>query len=385
MKVFSWYDNEWGYSNRCVELRRRRCSSPRARGARWLGRRLSKASVRDAPVEGARCWSGWTSTSRSTDGRVADDTRIRAALPTIELLRERGAAVVLASHLGRPDGRDPALSMAPVAARLAELIGRRGAPGPGVVGAGGRGASRRSSSRARCSCSRTAASSRARRRTTRSSRAALARLADLYVDDAFGAAHRAHATTEGVARAAPGVRGPAARARGPRAHRGARRPGPPAVRGARRRQGDRQDRRDRALPRHRRLDPDRRRDVLQLLPCARAPRPATRWSRTRGRARRAKLLVAARDSDCDLRLPVDLVIGDGFDADAERRVLDGTEVPDGWMGLDIGPRTSRGATRARSRRPAPCSGTGRWAPSSWSRSPRAPARSPRRSPRRAGH
>ena len=54
----------------------------------------------------------------------------------------------------------------------------------------------------------------------------------------------------------------------------------------------------------------------------------------------AKLLVAARDSDCDLRLPVDLVIGDRFAADAERRVLDGTEVPDGWMGLDIGPRTS---------------------------------------------
>ena len=57
---------------------------------------------------------------------VADDTRIRAALPTIELIRDRGGAAVLVSHLGRPkDGPDPSLSMAPVAARLAELLGAR--------------------------------------------------------------------------------------------------------------------------------------------------------------------------------------------------------------------------------------------------------------------
>ena len=59
----------------------------------------------------------------------------------------------------------------------------------------------------------------------------------------------------------------------------------------------------------------------------------------------AKLLARARDSDCELRLPVDLVIGDSFDADAERRDVDGDEVPDGWMGLDIGPRTVEPSTR----------------------------------------
>ena len=69
------------------------------------------------------------------DGRVADDTRIRAALPTLELLRERGAALVLVSHLGRPKGKvDPALSMKPVGERLAELLGCEVRQAPAVIG-----------------------------------------------------------------------------------------------------------------------------------------------------------------------------------------------------------------------------------------------------------
>jgi phosphoglycerate kinase len=68
------------------------------------------------------------------DGSVADDTRIRAALPTIEDLRSEGAKLVLVSHLGRPKGREPELSMRPVANRLAELTDADGMPAPGVVG-----------------------------------------------------------------------------------------------------------------------------------------------------------------------------------------------------------------------------------------------------------
>src|SRR5919201_3762281 len=67
-------------------------------------------------------------------GDVADDTRIRASLPTIELLRERGASIVLVSHLGRPKGEDPALSMAPVGERLGELLGTTVPLAPAVVG-----------------------------------------------------------------------------------------------------------------------------------------------------------------------------------------------------------------------------------------------------------
>ena len=68
-------------------------------------------------------------------GEVADDTRIRASLPTIELLRDRGASIVLVSHLGRPKGHDPSLSMAPVAKRLGELLEAPVQQAPAVVGA----------------------------------------------------------------------------------------------------------------------------------------------------------------------------------------------------------------------------------------------------------
>ncbi|HEY2653404.1 MAG TPA: phosphoglycerate kinase, partial [Solirubrobacteraceae bacterium] len=135
-------------------------------------------------------------------GAVADDTRIRAALPTIEELRRRGARLVLVSHLGRPKDREPELSLRPVADRLAELTTARVTLAPAVVG-----------EEVRALVDGLPAGDvlllenvRYEPGETKNDpelAASLSALADAYVDDAFGAAHRAHASTEGVAHLVP--------------------------------------------------------------------------------------------------------------------------------------------------------------------------------------
>src|SRR3954451_14015499 len=172
---------------------------------------FDKASVRDAPVKGRRVLVrvDFNVPLADEDGEraVADDTRIRAALPTIELLRERGAALILMSHLGRPQGEpDPALSMKPVAKRLGELLGTEVKLAPGVIegdidlhcGALGPGDVLLLEN-VRFEPGETENDPKLAE--------ALAGLADLFVNDAFGAAHRAHASTEGVARHLPGYAG----------------------------------------------------------------------------------------------------------------------------------------------------------------------------------
>ena len=143
-------------------------------------------SVRDLDVAGKRVLLRSDLNVPLDGGRVADATRIRAAMPTVELLLERGARVVLCSHLGRPRGeRKPELSLRPVADRVAELLDREVAFGeePGDL--------------------RMLENLRFDPREERndpSLAAQLAAEADAYVNDAFGAAHRAHASTAGMAK-----------------------------------------------------------------------------------------------------------------------------------------------------------------------------------------
>ncbi len=154
----------------------------------------------------AGCCCERTSTCPLKSGEIADDTRIRASLPTLELLRERGASVVLVSHLGRPKGRDPELSMAPVARRLGELISVDVALAPGVVGEDVEAMA----SKLRPGDVLMLENSRFEPGETENDAGLakqLAALADLFVNDAFGAAHRAHATTEGVAHHLPASAG----------------------------------------------------------------------------------------------------------------------------------------------------------------------------------
>ena len=134
------------------------------------------------------------------DGQVADDTRIRAAVPTIQTLMKAGARVVLCSHLGRPKGKpEPKYSLAPVAPRLAELLGKAVTFVPHVVGAEAEAATRALKDGEVCLLENTRFEAGEEKNDAALS-AAFAKLGDLYVNDAFGAAHRAHASTEGVAK-----------------------------------------------------------------------------------------------------------------------------------------------------------------------------------------
>lgn len=136
----------------------------------------------------------------AADGSVADDTRIRAAVPTILTLVKAGARVVLCSHLGRPKGKPEAkYSLAPVAPALAALLNIPVTFVPHVVGAEAEAATQALGDGGVCLLENTRFEAGEEKNDTALS-AAFAKLGDLYVNDAFGAAHRAHASTEGVAK-----------------------------------------------------------------------------------------------------------------------------------------------------------------------------------------
>jgi phosphoglycerate kinase len=299
---------------------------------------FGKASVRDAPAEGRRALVRADLNVPLEDGRVADDTRIRAALPTIELLRERGASVVLVSHLGRPKGPDPALSMRPVGDRLEELLDVQLGRADAVVGAEVRAAAEDLDpgqvlllENSRFAPGETKNAPELARK--------LATLAELYVNDAFGAAHRAHATTEGVAHLLPGYAGLLLEREVVELS---------AVRD------------DPEQPLAVVLGGAKVTDKIGVIErfmetadailiggamcfsffAAMGNPTGDSLVEDKGIVLARRALEAADDSSCDLVLPVDLELGRSFDAATERRHLDGTEVPDGWMGLDVGPATA---------------------------------------------
>ena len=223
------------------------------------------------------------------DGSVADDTRIRAAVPTIRLLLDRDAAeVAVCSHLGRPKGHDPAFAIAPVAARLAELV------------AGDR--------------LRVLENTRFDPGETKNDADTARRLADgmdLYVDDAFGSAHRAHASTEAVAHVLPAYAGLLLIAE---------------------------------LEHLGRLLGDVERPFVLVAGGAKVEDKLGVLRNLGGRADTVivggKMAEELRDGATlpfPVELPSDVVAAASFAADAESRVSPYDDLPDGWLGLDIGP------------------------------------------------
>lgn len=295
-------------------------------------------SVREAPAEGKRVLVRADLNVPLADGEIADDTRIKAALPTIQLLLKQDAKVILVSHLGRPKSRDE-LSMRPVRDRLARHLSVPVELAPGVVGEDV------SASAAALEPGQVLLLENSRWEGGETQNdpglaSALGELADIYVNDAFGAAHRAHATTEGVAHNLPAYAGLLL---------------------------------ERELSELTALRDDPKRPLVVALGGAKVSDKvgvlrrfleladtvliggAMCFSFFRARGVSAgdslveeegiglaeEVLEAAEHSDCELLLPTDLVIADSFAADAERKEIDGIEVPDDWLGLDIGPETTK--------------------------------------------
>lgn len=151
-------------------------------------------SVRELPVEGRRVFVRVDFNVPLEGGKITDDTRIRGAVPTLRHLLERGARVVIASHLGRPKGApDPKYSMEPAAARLAELMGVEVLLADDCVGDGPRKVVQ-DLREGQIACLENLRFHAEEEKNDPQFAAELAKLADAYVNDAFGAAHRAHAS-----------------------------------------------------------------------------------------------------------------------------------------------------------------------------------------------
>lgn len=248
-------------------------------------------SIREADVAGKRVLVRADLNVPLADGRVADDTRIRASLPTLRYLLDAGASeVVVCSHLGRPEGPDPAYSLEPVAERLRELL-----PDPRV---------------------RVLENTRFDPGETRNDPETARRLAegmDLYVNDAFGSAHRAHASTEAVARLLPAYAGLLL---------------------------------ERELEMLGSLLGEVERPFVLVAGGAKVEDKLGVLRHLGGRAdvvlvggKMAEELRGAALLPYDAVLPHDVVAAAAFEQDAECRVVPFDAVPEGWLGLDIGPET----------------------------------------------
>jgi phosphoglycerate kinase len=246
-------------------------------------------SVRDAEVNGKRVLVRVDFNVPLESGEVADDTRIRAALPTIRLLLEQDASeVTLASHLGRPKGEDPALSMEPVRRRLGELLDDE-----------------------RVDLLENTRFNPGETKNDAEFARELANGRDMYVNDAFGAAHRAHASTEAVAHLLPAYAGLLL---------------------------------ERELEELGALLEDPAHPFVAVLGGAKVE---DKIGVVRSLSERADtLLVGGKMAEeleptYKIELPADVVAAAAFEEDAEARVVTAGEAPDGWLGLDIGPETRK--------------------------------------------
>ncbi|HEY3225533.1 MAG TPA: phosphoglycerate kinase, partial [Planctomycetota bacterium] len=299
---------------------------------------MAKLSVRDLDVAGRRVLVRVDFNVPLKDGKVADDTRLRASLPTVKLLCDRGARVLLVSHLGRPDGKpDPKYSLKPVATAFGAILGRPVRFVPACVGPEAEAAGRELRD-GDVALLENVRFHREEEANDPEFAKKLAALAELYVDDAFGTAHRAHASTAGVAKhftqAAAGllmekeIEFLGERMKSPA------RPFMLVLGGAK--VSDKILLVENMLPKV---------DAILIgggmaytfLVAKGESVGASKVEKDRIEAAK-KILEAASRRRVQIFLPKDHVVADKFDAAAETQVV--VRIPDGWMALDIGPSTT---------------------------------------------
>ena len=296
---------------------------------------FNKKSIRDIDVRGKRVLVRVDYNVPIAEGKVTDDTRIRAAMPTVEYLLQHGAALILCSHLGRPkDGPDPKYSMRPVAAHLSGLLGQPVAFAEDCVGPVAEAAAKALKPGDVLVLENTRFHTEETKNKPEMAQQ-LAGLAEIYVNDAFGSAHRAHASTEGVAHFLPAVAGflmeDEIRYLG-QAIDQPKRPFVAILGGAK--------------------ISDKIGVIRNLLTKADQVLIGGGMANTFFKAQgydiadslvEEEALDTAREllqqGGTTLRLPVDVVIADRFDAEAEKKVMAVGHIPAGWRILDIGPES----------------------------------------------
>lgn len=296
---------------------------------------FSKKTVRDVDVSGKKVLVRVDFNVPIKDGRVGDDTRIRAALPTIHYLLDHGAAVILCSHLGRPKGEVmPEFSLYPVSKHLGDLLGRPVKFAESCVGPAAERAAGELKPGEVLLLENTRFLPGETKNDPEMSRQ-LAALADLFVNDAFGSAHRAHASTEGVAHYLPAVAGFLMEKEIQYLGQAIENPARPFT----------------AILGGAKIS-DKIGVIRNLLKKANQILIGGGMANTFFKAQgypvgdslvEDEALDTARELLVEggprLRLPVDVVIADRFEPDAARKIMSMGAIPDGWRIMDIGPET----------------------------------------------
>ncbi len=303
---------------------------------------LNKKTVEDIDVKGKRVLARCDFNVPLKDGEITNDKRIVAALPTIKYLKDHGAKVILCSHLGRPKGEyKPEFSLAPVAAKLSEYLGQevKLAEDPEVVGANAKAMA----AELKDGDVMLLENVRYRKEETKNEEVfskELASLADIFVNDAFGTAHRAHCSTTGVAAYLPAVCGF-------------------LIQKEIKFMGG-------ALA-------DPKRPLVAILGGAKVSDKigvisnlldkcdtiiigggmAYTFMKYLGHSvgtslleedwieKAGQMMADAKEKGVKFLIPVDNKVGKEYDEKTESKIVNSDEIPDGWMGLDIGPESQK--------------------------------------------